>query len=506
MPEVNEPHYLAKAKHFWQADWASRDLFLNSTDAHHVFYWTCGWWTRWLTLVQTAWLGRCLTLFLLAWSWLRLVRQITIRPGVAPLSALVLLALIEHGHMAGEWLVGGFEAKGLAYVLVWCGLAQLVRRRWRWVWPLLGLAASFHVLVGGWSVVAALFVWLCEGKRRLPLSSMWPWLVIGGLAAAPGLVPALLMSYGQPPEMIRDAQKIYVYFRLPHHLYLPAMPAFFVARFAALTLAWACLIGVRRTLPPCQGRMGGRERRLQAFVLGCLLIAMLGALLSLADLAWYRLYQVHLPGAAGLLRFYWFRLSDIMAPVGLGLSLAIIACRFRTGTSKRGIPWLPVAVSGMLILTSLMFSVEKLTAVVWPRPAPALQGTEQTALVEWQAACAWAGRETPSDALFFTPRESRTFRWYADRGEVVSWKDIPQEPQDILDWQRRLIDIHYNRATRRWFTSLAERSPADLKRLAERYQTQYLIAENYPSLRMPVVYRNAAYTIYELSPVADVPR
>ena len=34
VPEVNEPHYLAKAKHYWNPDWCSRDFFLQSADAH----------------------------------------------------------------------------------------------------------------------------------------------------------------------------------------------------------------------------------------------------------------------------------------------------------------------------------------------------------------------------------------------------------------------------------------------------------------------------------------
>ncbi|MEZ6107768.1 MAG: hypothetical protein R3B96_17035 [Pirellulaceae bacterium] len=35
-PDVNEAHYLAKAKHFWQPDWCSGDLFLG--EAHWAFY------------------------------------------------------------------------------------------------------------------------------------------------------------------------------------------------------------------------------------------------------------------------------------------------------------------------------------------------------------------------------------------------------------------------------------------------------------------------------------
>src|SRR5579871_6062823 len=55
VPGVNEPHYLCKARHFWDNGWCSRDPFLQSANAHALFYWTIGWLTQWLTLEQTAW-------------------------------------------------------------------------------------------------------------------------------------------------------------------------------------------------------------------------------------------------------------------------------------------------------------------------------------------------------------------------------------------------------------------------------------------------------------------
>src|SRR5690606_9833680 len=76
------------------------------------------------------------------------------------LTAMLLVWLIERANFAGEWVVGGIEGKSLAYGFVFWALAELVDRRWTKIWPLLGLASAFHVLVGGWSVVAAMLVWL----------------------------------------------------------------------------------------------------------------------------------------------------------------------------------------------------------------------------------------------------------------------------------------------------------------------------------------------------------
>src|SRR5438874_1639684 len=87
VPDVNEPHYLSKAKHYWDNSWCKNDFFLSTADAHQVFYWTFGWVTRFLSLEQAAWLGRLLTWALLAWAWRRLSRAVLPRAWLPVLSA-----------------------------------------------------------------------------------------------------------------------------------------------------------------------------------------------------------------------------------------------------------------------------------------------------------------------------------------------------------------------------------------------------------------------------------
>src|SRR5436305_9405368 len=67
-PDVGESHYLVKARHYWQPAWCAGDLFVESRDAHTMFYWTFGWLTRFCSLAAAAWIGRAITWLLLAWS------------------------------------------------------------------------------------------------------------------------------------------------------------------------------------------------------------------------------------------------------------------------------------------------------------------------------------------------------------------------------------------------------------------------------------------------------
>src|SRR5437870_6450035 len=110
-PDVGESHYLVKAKHYWQPSWCAGDLFVESRDAHAAFYWTFGWLTRFCSLAATAWVGRVVSWLLLAWSWRRLSWAVLPRPLLSLLSAGLMLFFLRNFHLAGEWIVGGIEAK-----------------------------------------------------------------------------------------------------------------------------------------------------------------------------------------------------------------------------------------------------------------------------------------------------------------------------------------------------------------------------------------------------------
>src|SRR5262245_56127543 len=110
-PLVNVPHYLCRLKPLWNPDWCAGDLFLESTDTQVAFIWTFGWLTRWLSLSATAWIGRIVAWTLLAWAWQRLSWRLVPRHLAAVLSAALFVVLTATAHLAGEWVVGGVEAK-----------------------------------------------------------------------------------------------------------------------------------------------------------------------------------------------------------------------------------------------------------------------------------------------------------------------------------------------------------------------------------------------------------
>jgi hypothetical protein len=478
-PEINEAHYLAKAKHFWNPQWCPQDHFLNSADAHYLFYLTWGGLTRWLSLEATAWIGRLTAWLLLAIAWCRLSRALVPRWGCALLSAGLWTSLVQRCHMSGEWVIGGIEAKVLAYALVLLGIAEVIRGLWSRAWLLLGSAAAFHALVGGWTVVTALFSWALQPtQQRTSLTRMAPALFAGGLLSLPGLLPALGLSWQADPDTAAAACRIYVFDRLRHHLLLSEFPPAFILRHMLLSVAFLVMAWPLRT--------DQRFFRLTGCVCGAMLMALVGGLLEFL-------------GNSNLLRLYWFRATDVLVPMGIALA-AIVWIQRWSATRPRAAA---AAISAAIVLLSAHVVQKTVAAPHAALPAADRQGhvRSKAQLHDWQEACQWTEQNLAPGVCLLTPDDHQTFKWYAGRSEVVTWKDIPQNADGIIQWQQRREKV----AALRHLAETA--SPAQvqqrLREIAEEYEFEFCLVRS--SRRMPLQglrreFQNRYYTIYRVRP------
>ncbi len=490
-PDVNETYYLTKAKHYWQPDWCAGDPFLESADAHQTFYWTVGWLAKWFSLPTVAWIGRTATWLLLAIAWQRLSSRIIPRPFFAVLTAMLLATLIPKTNFAGEWVFGGVEGKCFAYAFVFWGLSELAVNRWRATWLWLGLASAFHVLVGGWATIAAGIVWLTEARQSRPtLRAMLPALLLGGVLALPGVVPALHLTQGVSAETAAEANQIYVFERLPHHLAPLALPTKELTkkstRFGLLFAGFALLWLFSRA---SQSEGSVALNRLQRFAWGSIAFSVFGLTWELA--AWN-----HPAIAAKLLKYYWFRLADIAVPVAAALAVFWLVSVLLNRRPKMA-AWLLLATIAYPCWFLFPWSGQKHQTLTPPADR------RIRSHLDWQQACQWARENTPTDALFIVPRSSQSFEWYAHRSGLVTWKDVPQDAATLVAWRNRYFDVFQRTNSddgQRNFVLLAEQGAPRIKQLAKKYQTDYLIARDYPPLLLPKVYHNNSYTIYATPP------
>ena len=519
----NESHYLCKAKHYWQTDWCQGGMFLESSDAHLPFYWSVGWLTKWCSLPVVAWIGRVIAWGLLAWAWQRLVRTIVHRPYFSVLAGMLFVELVGQTHFAGEWIVGGVEAKCFAYVFVLLGLEAVSKGKWQRCWPMLGAASAFHPIVGGWSVVASAVVWLTEPLDRRP---KWfthlPSLFLGGLLSLPGLLPALALTHGIPEGVVDEARQIYVFDRLPHHLAPLTQPGQWILerafRHGWLLLVFFLMARYVRRIPDTRNADGSipiglareqgagivekrwtgseawpceepstRLARMIRFAWATVGLSLMGFLI---EGAFWNYPSI----AARLLRFYWFRLADIAVPLATGLAVVYAVAWLIWRNSRWKVPALLVAVllPGWFLLTT--------STTRWFDACP----PGEDGLLDyrdWHQACRWARDHTPIHSMFLIPKKGQTFQWHAHRPDVVNWKDIPQDAEGIVVWRDRFADIFYPN----WFTertpfrTLASQGTRRVAALAERYHASHIITVNYPPLQLPVAYINDTYTIYRIS-------
>jgi hypothetical protein len=286
------------------------------------------------------------------------------------------------------------------------------------------------------------------------------------------------LTWGVDPEIVKRANMIYVFERLPHHLCY--FPSWYVFRFTSVALLWGILVAVTPSDP---------GRRLVArLVFASLLLAGIGLGLCLLI--------PHDPAlAAGLLRYYWFRLSDIAVPIGLALEIPAMILWMRTWRPllARACFWI---VFGLCLLHFGYFA--GLRAIPqYPR------AVRVPRYGSWRKACEWIveSGEIPPDACFLTPRLSQTFKWYTGRAEVVSWKDLPQDAHSIVAWRERLDDIYGTGLDDPWYAwhpGLMDLGSERLKELGEKYGADYVITRRWETLDLERLYVNQYYAIYRL--------
>ncbi len=498
-PNVNESHYLCRLKHFWDPSWCVGDLFLESADTQTVFIWLFGWITRFASLATTAWIGRLLAWALIAWGWQTLSWRVVPKPFASVLSAALFVTLNARFQLAGEWIVGGVEAKCFAYGLVLFALRELVDLRWNRMFLLLGAATAFHPLAGGWSAIVCGALWLftyvrrvlpgvsrrdsygdTTGATREPFPILG--LIGGGLLALIGVVPALSLTWDEPPEIAAKASQIYVFERLPHHLALLSLPAEEVRarllRYAVLLVALAALgIAMRRHAVIHMVR----------FAWGAALLAAVGLVIELV--------LSHEPQAAArLLRYYWYRLADFAAPMAVALAAtALVMMGMKQGR--------PLGV--WLLIASIAFSGWHLALPTRQRllnPVPPADA-RMANYGAWVDLCEWVAENTSANALFLTPRLNHSFKWRTGRPEVVNRKDIPQDARGIVEWDRRIKDIYYYEAP--WglagpIDSLGQLGDDRVRELANKYGADYVLSDRSQLLTLPRAYWNEEYVVYRI--------
>lgn len=513
-PDTNEAHYLAKAKHLSDPQWGEGDFFLETPDAHRLFFLVMGPVCQSVPLETAAWIGRVAGWGVLAIAVVHAARSVGLMSwGVILAGAMYSLA-VRHTTVSGEWVIGGCEAKVFAWALVLWAVGDVARGKFSRAWLVGGAATAFHVLVGGWGMVGIIFGWICTRVFRIkesvaihdgahhPIepeqqSIFWEqylppvFLFCGAALAAVGVLPALALSAGTEASERMAAATIQVVERLPHHLLISTFADGMVARHVLAWLLWMGLIwSGQRTAATC---------RMSTILFGSMLIAIAGVAVTACEPIF--------PGPShAVLRFYWYRLADGLLPLGLAIGVASAFWQSKHNT----VFFSTLGFRGMI--TALLVIDMILQVPHWPIPgrsAVACRADRHVSADAWVDVCRWVALNTPENACFLTPRGAATFLFRTSRKEVVSWKNMPQDPKSILQWKRRLLDCFaesHGNSIRSLESSTLSFGIDRVTSVAARYGADHLIApvatfdalakESRSSLSL--LYSNSVYGVYHI--------
>jgi hypothetical protein len=531
VPAVNESHYLLKAFVTYHPQPLSQDIFLGSADTHWLFFQISGLLTLFSSLEVTAWILRIVGWGALAYGWYRLVAASQLPLIVSPFLAAAWLCGMHYGQLSGEWVVGGIEAKVIAYAFVFIGWSYMLGDKKHFAWPCLGAASAFHVLVGGWAVVATglALVFTHFSHCKLNFKSHLVALLIGGALSLPGLVPAVNTMAGVSAADDLQAAQIYVYERIPHHLCFSKFSekrrtAFLVPLigfFAASLIYWTTRRFSQLSLgnSPAQPLTTDENQTLLSKTklwiglgVATLVIALIGIIIEQIG------YQTNPATAAKLLKFYWFRLVDPVIPMAAIFVMALVIQRCGMLLTDRHATrsqqyvsvafWLSIVLLGAWVLQDRFSQLTKTEmAEANYRSLPVRDKTpEERELIyqDWLRVCSWVATNTPEDSLWLTPRHQQTFKWYTRRSELACWKDIPQDSKSMVQWWTRLKDAYQKDEQDEWVPWTAGR----LYELNAKYGIRYVLVDRRiqtdPPL-LPMIYPidgqwNDSYAIFEIIP------
>ncbi len=529
VPGVNETHYLPKAKHTLDATFAANDLFIQSHDSHLLSAGLAGCLTRFMPLTAAAWIGRALCWLFMAWSW----RQLRISIGLPMVFGVFALAAwyfaTKYGHWAGEWAIGGFEGKSLAYPCVLVAFAEVFRGNWSRVWLWLGTAVAWHPVAGGWAGMSFAIAWLCAPARVHRAVAEFKWIVLAVLIGLIGVWPAAsgLNSPNQVGNLV--ASQVHVFMRLAHHL-LPRTFGFerhLAALVSVALLAIATGFVVRKSRPENSTSAPDPAAKSLSWILSIAWISVGFSVAGLLiDLGFTKTRPIL---ASQLLRFYWFRWSDIVVPLAWTLTFWVF---IRTGlegfatkkSTEIGDSCVRRKTFNWATICSIVAIVITLTLVVrhtqenFGRRNPAADdvlmaapGNREIAsdrYVDWLAVCEWIRVNSPPDSLWFTPEFQQTFKWYAQRAEVVCWKDVPQDNASVREWYQRVVAC---KAPRTLAGAPLEWKSEQLLELSRRYKFRWILVDRriqvQPLLQFEILYptetSNRSFAVFRIPEVFE---
>jgi len=493
MGRNNEIDVLPLAKQFVDPGWIPGDWYLNQPPGYRLLFDLIfgnliqGW-----GFLAGSIIGRLGCYVVLSLGLVLIGRTLGLKLPWLLLAIALLVYPLDQSAIAHESIFGGLEAKSAAYGFVLLALWLLLKGHFRWMALMLGVATSFHVLVGGWAFLA-MVAWLIR-TRKQHLKSIWHLGAIGLIyvAASAFAIPAVLQQLLTPtPASPVSPSFIYVFLRLPHHLNPLSWNMWSLMRLPIYLVVLAvCVRILARQHSEKDTDLYQTRLALFEFTLLSLVPFGLGMVVAFFD------HQ------GSILQFYPFRLGDVMLPLTTCL---MVSCVLQQSVSLQKQRILSLACVGILTLVCTIQSVTLVKQIKALDDFPSVNA-------DFKALCSWIRTQTPANATILSPPATLVeFSWLTERPTIVKYKLLPQNKAGLLSWYERLSDLsggtfpqlsdNSSRSRRKGVENILTQgyrhlSTAKVKALMTKYNASYVLTDTNHRLHLPIAYKNQRYRLY----------
>lgn len=436
-------------------NWLNNDWYLSQSVPYRFlfnvvagyFYEFTNFWTAFFSL-------KVLQFGLLALAFSRLLPKF----GLGLLTSLLFLAIFSSNQsmVAGEWMYGDSDTKPFAYICFLFSMSFLFEQKYKRSAFLMGLSASFHVLVGGYLSIVYFLVYLVKFREQL-LRVIGPY--VGGALIAFYAVFLELSGNSNPNDDL-----IYVLSRVPHHVFPDWKFSRWVYEYLFFNVLFLWVY------------FKGKSQSLKTLVLFPLF----------SNVFWILGLIVYYSGNYAALKYYFFRVPDTLIP----FSAFLILCIFLDKWIKK---------YKFLHYISSFFILFAITTHL-------IRGISATDTNDHQDVYEWIKENTPKNAVFLTDPTDSLFYINAERAVVASYKHSPQKNSFFNEWLERLefvTDASLSRTKPIKKKDLREayrlRNPDKNFDLYEKFGVSYVVSEiPITSERFKEVYEGKFLRIYEV--------
>ncbi len=504
---LNEVDVLPLARQYFDPSWIPGDWYLNQAAGYRLLFQTLVGWliVNWGFLAASI-IGRSLCYVLVAIGLVLIGKQLRLSLPFL-LLAIVLFTYLnksyEQGVIAGEWIVGGLEAKAFAYGFVLVAIAFLLAKRYLFTALLLGVATSFQVLVGGWAFMT-IAGWFClhYSKRLGQISQAIPQLLLAYISASIFAIPAVWqqIAAAKPININNDIPSpsyIYVYLRLSHHLNpFTWSSEQWIKPILYLLVLLVSMILLKKLADKgeYQEQADYARQELGELALVSLIPFFLGIVIAFFD------------SQGQWLQYYPFRFADVILPLTGCLLFACILEHFLLAHQhKLKLTICTVLISWALSLQIIPFYQNFLALGQFP-------AQEQNVSPEWKEMSNWIRLNTAKNAVIISnPVELDNFSWLTERPTIAKFKLFAQTKARILEQYQRWDDLSGNSVLSAYLKSgslskqktrkvlangYAHLTVAQVETLMTKYKANYFLTNVAHHLDLETAHRQSPYILY----------